>query len=996
MDRQEYREIVNEIKTGYARKDYDRVIMFARELQPRKIKEISVLEIIASSYERVGKPSLAKATLEVAYERTGTSKSMAARLVMLSLKLKDVDSAVAYYEDFCRLAPHDNQRFLLKYYIADFGGLSKKDKIKILEEYTSKELDEKWLFELAKLYHEAGMGNKCADTCDELILWFANGDYLKRALELKFAHKSLTPEQQQMYENIMSEYFEDGTNKKFDEKEAMAEAKLDDEAEEFANEVLGINRSEDTADDEKISDTSLIYSQEDDRNNEHETRMAETKRLSLHIPEDFQPEPENTQFEDEKPAEPLDYFARKALREKEEARKAEEAEKAAEEAKKAEQAAETSVVYADKQAQREAEIKSDDEPGETPDLTTFYERKKVEIKDDGLGVSLDILREEKDQVQGQFSIDQLFKTYANNIEHNEENKEAIEKIEAERLKQIQEAVGGIETVVPVFDDEFDENPEETKPDEIEMQSVEILDENFTESDPTDNSEEIESDESKARDVQTEESSGESEDEGIAIETPNLSVDIASMTETKQEESIPAGKAGEELEEGPSETQISDDGENETAADEIQGTADMSKAEDTKSEQEENEDIEGLGDFLAGVLGKEEPSDEENSNTEAEAESKVTEEQAKAVKEAGLDELDDIFAGIFGENDEEKIKAEAEVKPEEDSGQTMPEEESISETSAAQEKDDDADKVFVEEEILGFDETDENDEAQAGENISEEEQQMETADLPEEYEPVKGDTQEIEKPFKYTLDNELREELAEFLLVENMDEDITNVINNILICKQNGDESGGNLIVTGDAKTGKTFLAIAIIKAVTKELGYGAGRVAKVQAESINGKNIEKVFKKIEGNDLIIENVGDLNDEAVEGIIKAIENGTAKNMVVLESNVLAIETIVNNHPEIEKLFKNRIGVGELTISQWADVACDYAERKGYMVNDMALLALHAKIDELNIPTARFGYDNIVYIMEMAIKKADKRNTGKLFAAFKKDDNALKELTESDFM
>ena len=83
-------------------------------------------------------------------------------------------------------------------------------------------------------------------------------------------------------------------------------------------------------------------------------------------------------------------------------------------------------------------------------------------------------------------------------------------------------------------------------------------------------------------------------------------------------------------------------------------------------------------------------------------------------------------------------------------------------------------------------------------------------------------------------------------------------------------------------------------------------------------------------------------------------------------------------------------------QWADVACDYAERKGYVVNDMALLALHAKIDELNIPTARFGYDNIVYIMEMAIKKADKRNTGRLFAAFKKGDGSLKELTESDFM
>lgn len=1183
MDRQEYREIVNEIKTGYARRDYDRVIMFARELQPRKIKELSVLEIIASSYERVGKPGLAKATLEVAYDRTGNSKSMAARLVMLSLKLKDIDGAVAYYEEFCRIAPHDNQRFLLKYYIADFGGLSKKDKIKILEDYTSKELDEKWLFELAKLYHEAGMGNKCADTCDELILWFANGDYLKRALELKFAHKSLTPEQQEMYENIMSEYFENGNSKSFDAKEAIKAAKLENEAEEFANELLGIKQEEEEAcEEEKISDTKPIYAQHDEKISEYEPAMAETKKLSLHIPESFeaeQPEQETVQNEDLQNAEPLDYFARKALREAEEARKAEEEQRAAQEAQKAaEEAAkaqaakaleeagqveEEPVVYADKKAQREAEIKLDDEPGETPDLTTFYERKKVEIKDDGLGLSLDILREDKGQIQGQFSIDQLFKTYANNIEHNEASKDAVEKIEAERLKQIHDAVGGIEPAVPVFDEDFDDNTAdaETKDNETAQadDGIEIVPVGYEAQ-----TEEAQTEKLPDETAQTEELTEEREDEGIEIAALKLSVEIAEPAEVKTEVTEETAEAP--VTEETNETQISDD--------------EVTEEDMGKSQEEENEEIAGLGDFLAGVLGKEGAVAEEKLNIEAETEPKVTDEQAKAVHEAGLDDLDDIFAGIFGDDKAEENKAEEvktlqpENKETEDIKEAVhekreeiiepksPEKESITETLAVEEKDDDADKVFVEEEILDFDEADEageteadtvlneadeaetdealneesaveaepdetvnleaeksdedvedlgkflseeyvakleaaepepelelvetdaaeaeayesaepeKEESETEEHVSEEpeieekaqpvydeaeadnyepdgesetnealenakteaaienyietpvepeaepaeepednetnvsealENEMpdeaeyaETADIPEEYEPLKGDTQQIKRPYRYVLDNDLREELAEFLLVENMDEDITDVINNIIICRQSGDESGGNLIVTGDAKTGKTFLAISIIKAVTKELGHGTGRVAKVQAESINGKNIEKVFKKIEGNDLIIENVGDLNDEAIEGIIRAIENGTAKNMVVLESNVLAIETIVNNHPEIEKLFKNRIDVGELTISQWADVACDYAERKGYVVNDMALLALHAKIDELNIPTARFGYDNIVYIMEMAIKKADKRNTGRLFAAFKKGDGSLKELTESDFM
>lgn len=244
------------------------------------------------------------------------------------------------------------------------------------------------------------MGSKCADTCDELILWFANGDYLKRALELKFAHKSLTPEQQEMYENIMSEYFENGNSKSFDAKEAIKAAKLENEAEEFANELLGIKQEEEEAcEEEKISDTKPIYAQHDEKISEYEPAMAETKKLSLHIPESFeaeQPEQETVQNEDLQNAEPLDYFARKALREAEEARKAEEEQRAAQEAQKAaEEAAkaqaakaleeagqveEEPVVYADKKAQREAEIKLDDEPGETPDLTTFYERKKLKSK----------------------------------------------------------------------------------------------------------------------------------------------------------------------------------------------------------------------------------------------------------------------------------------------------------------------------------------------------------------------------------------------------------------------------------------------------------------------------------------------------------------------------------------------------------------------------------------------------------------------------------------
>ena len=249
---------------------------------------------------------------------------------------------------------------------------------------------------------------------------------------------------------------------------------------------------------------------------------------------------------------------------------------------------------------------------------------------------------------------------------------------------------------------------------------------------------------------------------------------------------------------------------------------------------------------------------------------------------------------------------------------------------------------------------------------------------------------------YRLSDESRDRLAEFLLIDGMEQNIVDVVSDLIEKKKAGKENAGNLIVTGDIKSGKTFLAIEMIKAVTEEFGSKNGKVAKVQADLLNGKNIEKVFEKIGGSDLIIENVGYLDDETIENLTDVISSGRFPSMVIIEGNQLAVESIFSSFPAFGALFENRIDINELSIVQWADIAMKYAEEKGFVLDDMAKLALHARINEINVPTSRLGYDEVLDIMDDAIARAEKRNSGRLFAAFKKGDDEKREIIESDFL
>ena len=204
MDKQEYREIVSDIRRAYDQAEYDKVLMYADELDMRKVSDSRVLEMIADSHRALGQPETAKDLLLKAYEKTPMGRKLAYKLSELSIQLDDLDGAVDFYEDFCKMAPNDNDRFLLKYKIGKAGGVPQKELAKVLAAYCSREVDEKWMAELAGIYDEIGETDKCNEVCDDIILWYADGVYVQKALELKSKNGGLTASQQTKLEEIQA------------------------------------------------------------------------------------------------------------------------------------------------------------------------------------------------------------------------------------------------------------------------------------------------------------------------------------------------------------------------------------------------------------------------------------------------------------------------------------------------------------------------------------------------------------------------------------------------------------------------------------------------------------------------------------------------------------------------------------------------------------------------------------------------------------------------
>lgn len=201
MDKYEYQAKLEEINKLIERKNYEEAVSIADTIEWKRVRSVRTLCAISEVYEAVGRAEDGKAILYRAYRRSPNSRQILYRLTEACIQTQDFDDAVEYYTEYVNLSPNDNSKYILKYEIYKGRGSSVEEQIAVLEELKNKEYTEQWAYELAKLYDQAGMVDKCVAECDDLTLWFHNGKYVVQALELKKKYRPLTREQQTVYDN---------------------------------------------------------------------------------------------------------------------------------------------------------------------------------------------------------------------------------------------------------------------------------------------------------------------------------------------------------------------------------------------------------------------------------------------------------------------------------------------------------------------------------------------------------------------------------------------------------------------------------------------------------------------------------------------------------------------------------------------------------------------------------------------------------------------------
>ena len=201
MDKYEYRLKAEQIEKLVKKKDYQTAVKISDTIDWRRVKNLNMLYIVADLYEAVERYEDCMEILNIAYDRAPVGRMLLYKMTEIATRTHNFEEAIKLYREFVKAAPHDQSRYILKYQIYRERGSSLDDQIKTLKEYKTHEYQEKWAYELASLYNQAGMQEDCVRECDELILWFSEGEYVTKAMELKMKYEPLTPVQQDKYDH---------------------------------------------------------------------------------------------------------------------------------------------------------------------------------------------------------------------------------------------------------------------------------------------------------------------------------------------------------------------------------------------------------------------------------------------------------------------------------------------------------------------------------------------------------------------------------------------------------------------------------------------------------------------------------------------------------------------------------------------------------------------------------------------------------------------------
>ena len=992
MDKFEYKIRTEEIRALIAKGEYAEAASIADTIDWRRVKSSVMLCTISDLYKINRRFEDAKDMLLLAYDRHPGGRAIVYSLCELCIKMEQIVEALGYYKEFVQVAPRDSGRYVLKYKIFEAQEVTLEERIEVLEELKGKDYSEKWAYELAYLYHRVGLATRCVEECDELILWFGDGKYVRKALELKQLHEPLSPEQQEKYDRMRMpaetapeqapaeerNYAEEepdllnAPTREIPQKDLDIQVKvmnvgqydtinmqkaLAENMKEILEEPAGQTESRSLPEENFVnkepeaSDTGMfdLPDEEDEEIEEGGTGEiadeailpSETKVEEVFFGETGEIDNTGTQVLDEMKREAQEQKTANAAADTsvgESADTSEEisAEPSAEAVKQPviremmpeEQPAVREYVPKEEPAAQESVPK--EEPAVQPRAESGTKAPIINFFTQQPSKFDNILGMEYD---GQLNI----------------VVPDSEQVEKQITGQLQ-----LEDVLLEWE-KIKKNNEQKRMEAVRQHVLEQTGPIFTEFDAAARDGLLEQLEKSGLDEDdSEETSGElkvMDGEGISEEAAEI-LDESVSTEIEEEleevaESTEAEEAAAVLETAAAEAEEADEDPDEAAT---EGTE---EAAEEFGKEAENEKAEGVESEAVKKEAENEAGEESESNKAGDAESETAEKET----ENGTGESAEEESAEPAEEAQGEEPAKSEEARDEEPAENVDSEKN----KAAKEKTERERKPGKPEE-------------------------KQTAKAKEAGGDKGGNVRELSE--------EERRLFASYTQNRKTREQIVHAIDNVSMAAYTG-----NVIITGGEGADTLTLAKNLVKEIQQTDSNFSGKIAKISAESLNRKEMGPILDRLQNGALIVQNCGELNEETVGRLRSALDREHNGLVVLMEGTKKAVNKMLRVNAGLAECFNIRIDIEELDNDSLVEYGKKYAKEQEYSIDDFGMLALHTRIAERQTSDHAVTVAEVKELVDGAIIRANRKSFNHfidILMAKRYDEEDMIILREKDFM
>ena len=974
MDKYEYRAKTEQMLAYAEQKSYQKAMSIADTIDWRKVKNTAMLSTVSEIYENAGELGKARDTLFIAYDKAPSSRKVVYRLGIISLKLGHFDEAADCYEEFVKLAPKDPNQYILRYKILKAQKAPVKEQIEALEDFKHSEYVEKWAYELARLYAEAGMTSECLDECDDLILWFSEGTYVYQAMELKMKYKPLTPLQQEKYDHR-----NDGIGRKDSSKRKPSFRKSKERPAPNPRIADKVRKDVHVTDSIDLPDLpepmARTHASEPEAESQPKTRIRSTSDISTTIsgaslsdalkagvavasgavaPESASDDSQMTgKMKIEEILANWEATQRENAKILEKSQEEAEKEKALREKKKEE---EEEVLGATKP------ILSDDirklmeqlENGEEPEITDEDAEDFVDDEEDEATESPEDSSKKASDTDEEEPEENDFEEIVDSEEDDESD--AVYDEEAEYEDEDDSEYDDDEEYEDEDDSEYDDDEEYEDEDDSEYDDDEEY-EDEDDSEYDDDEEYEDEDDSEYDDDEEYEDEDDSEyDDDEEYEDED---DSEYDDDEEYEDEDDSEYDDEEEYEDEDDSEYDDDEEYENE-DDSEYDDDEEYEDEDDSEYDDDEEYEDEDDSEYDDEEEYEDEDEDDYQIDDELDEDHKEdfdfekESALDIDDHDSDEDDSDFADLDSFEDEEELDSSDDYLDLEFDEKPAPEPKKETSKSAPTPDID---------EVLEIEEPSEDE-------ITERMGKFDTGFVVQGRYDLSA-TSEI--GLKLGLTEEQKQLFSYFVPIRGVSEQLVEILDNDKRCRNRyGTSRTGNILILGRKGSGKTVLAVDIVKAIQKQRRLKQGKVAIVTGDSLNKKDIGSIIDKLNGGALIIEKASKMNDRTIRELNDMMDEQTGELLFLLEDQKKPLERMFASHREFKRKFTSRLELPVFINDELVTFGQTYAKENGYRIDEMGILALYSRIDMMQREDHAVTVAEVKEIMDEAISHSQKAN------------------------